>query len=74
VRSSVINAVVTCGVVNRGLAYRVYNCNGITLTLSETPCGGGLEYLHCIPASRKRRHKGNPVPEGITGSPCSWGI
>jgi hypothetical protein len=24
--------------------------------------GGGLEYLHCCPASRKRRHKGNPVP------------
>jgi hypothetical protein len=23
------------------------------------------------PASRKRRQKGNPVPEGITGLPCS---
>jgi hypothetical protein len=25
------------------------------------PCGGGLEYLHRNPASRKRRRKGNPV-------------
>jgi hypothetical protein len=28
------------------------------------PCGGGLEYLHHSPASRKRRQKGNPVPGG----------
>jgi hypothetical protein len=33
----------------------------------------GLEYLHRCPASRKRRHKGNQVPGGITGPPCSWG-
>jgi hypothetical protein len=38
-----------------------------------TPCGGGLEYLHRCPASRKRRHKGNPVPGGITGPPCPGG-
>jgi hypothetical protein len=25
-------------------------------------CEGELEYLHCSPASRKRRQKGNPVP------------
>jgi hypothetical protein len=25
------------------------------------------------PASHRRRRKGNPVPGGITGSPCSWG-
>jgi hypothetical protein len=37
-------------------------------------CGGGLEYLHRNPASRKRRRKGNPVPGGITGPPCSGGI
>jgi hypothetical protein len=36
--------------------------------------GGGLEYLHHSPASRKRGRKGNPVPRGITGPPCSWGI
>jgi hypothetical protein len=36
--------------------------------------GGGLEYLHRSPASRKRRRKGNPVPEGLAGPPCSWGI
>jgi hypothetical protein len=36
--------------------------------------GGGLEYLHLSPASHKRGHKGNPVPGGITGTPCSWGI
>jgi hypothetical protein len=28
------------------------------------PCGSGLEYFHCSPASRKRRQKGNPVPGG----------
>jgi hypothetical protein len=38
------------------------------------PCGGGLEYLHRSPASRKRRQKGNPVPGIITGPPCSRGI
>jgi hypothetical protein len=32
------------------------------------------EYLHRCPASRKRRHKGNTVPGGITGPPCSWEI
>jgi hypothetical protein len=38
------------------------------------PCGGGVEYLHRRPASRRRRLKGNPVPGCITGPPCSWGI
>jgi hypothetical protein len=33
-----------------------------------------VEYLHRSPASGKRRRKGNPVPGGITGPPCSWGI
>jgi hypothetical protein len=47
----------------------------LTLTLSgRTPCGGGLEYFTVVPASRKRRQKGNPVPGGITGPPCYWGI
>jgi hypothetical protein len=37
-------------------------------------CGGGLQYLHRSPASRRRRRgKGNPVPGGITGPPCHWG-
>jgi hypothetical protein len=36
--------------------------------------GGGLEYLHHILASRKRRLKGNTVPGGVTGPPCSWEI
>jgi hypothetical protein len=31
------------------------------------PCGVELEYLHCSPASGKRRQKGNPVPGGISG-------
>jgi hypothetical protein len=35
--------------------------------------GGGFEYLHRSPASRKRRRKGISVPGGITGSPCHWG-
>jgi hypothetical protein len=36
--------------------------------------GGGVEYLHRCPASRRRHWKGNPVPGGITWPPCSWGI
>jgi hypothetical protein len=39
-----------------------------------TLCGGGLEYLHRCLANRKRRQKGNPLPGGIDGPPCSWGI
>jgi hypothetical protein len=35
--------------------------------------GGGLECLHCSPASRKRQRKGNLMPRGITGPPSSWG-
>jgi hypothetical protein len=43
-------------------------------TLSISPCGGGIEYPHLSPVSRRRRRKWNPVPRGITGPPCSWGI
>jgi hypothetical protein len=28
--------------------------NNIKIDLKKFPCGGGLEYLHRIPASRKR--------------------
>jgi hypothetical protein len=28
------------------------------------PCGGGFEYLHRSPVSRRRRWKGSPVPAG----------
>jgi hypothetical protein len=45
----------------------------LTRVIGSIPWGGGLEYLHCSPASRKRRRKGNPVPGDITGPPCSWG-
>jgi hypothetical protein len=38
------------------------------------PCGGGLEYLHRSPASRKRRCERNPVPGGITGPPYWVGM
>jgi hypothetical protein len=40
----------------------------------QSPCGGGLEYLHRSPASRKRRRKGSPMTGGIPRPPCSWGI
>jgi hypothetical protein len=40
----------------------------------DNPCGGVAEYLHRSPASLRRRRKGNPVPGGITGPPCSWGM
>jgi hypothetical protein len=33
-----------------------------------------VEYFHRSPASRRKRRKGNPVPGGITGPSCSWGI
>jgi hypothetical protein len=42
--------------------------------VSPIPCAEGVEYLHRIPASSRRWRKGNPVPGGITGPPCSWGI
>jgi hypothetical protein len=37
-------------------------------------CRSRLKYLHRSPESRKRQQKGNPVPGGINGPPCSWGI
>jgi hypothetical protein len=37
-------------------------------------CGGGVKYLHRGPASCTSWRKGNPVPGGITGPCCSWGI
>jgi hypothetical protein len=46
---------------------------GAGVPVRPVRCGGGVEYLHCNPASRRRRRKGNPVPGGITGPPCSWG-
>jgi hypothetical protein len=36
--------------------------------------GGGFEYLHRSPASRRKRRQGDTVPGGITGPPCPWGI
>jgi hypothetical protein len=41
---------------------------------SRCPCQGGFKYLHCIPACHRRQPKGNPVPIGRIGPPCSWGI
>jgi hypothetical protein len=38
------------------------------------PLVGRFEYFHRSPASRRRRRKGNPVPGGITGPLCAWGI
>jgi hypothetical protein len=52
-----------------------WNINGLHLTTNHrSPRGGGFKYLHLTPASRRRRWKWNPVPEGITGPTCSWGI
>jgi hypothetical protein len=28
----------------------------------RNPCGGGVQYFHRSPASRRRRRKGNAVP------------
>jgi hypothetical protein len=49
------------------------SCHNQSVSQLVTPRGGGFEYLHHSPASRRRRGKGNPVPGGITGPPCSWG-
>jgi hypothetical protein len=33
-----------------------------------------MDYFHRRPASRRRRRKGNPVPEGISGHPVPGGL
>jgi hypothetical protein len=53
------------------LDYETSDCR----LINETPTHGGeFEYLHCSSVSHRRQQKGNPVPGGITGPPCSWGI
>jgi hypothetical protein len=57
------------------------HCEALAVTFVEwggvrrfrISCGGGVEYLHCCPASRRRRRKGNPVPEVIMGHPVPGG-
>jgi hypothetical protein len=39
----------------------------------SSPCGGGLEYFHCSPASRKRRQKGTQRPGVYVGHPDPGG-
>jgi hypothetical protein len=63
-----------CLILPAALGPEVYEAPWQKSEPETTPCGGGLEYLHRCPASRKRRQKGNPVPGGIPGPPCSWGI
>jgi hypothetical protein len=48
--------------------------NSLIVLCAAIPYGGGVEYLHRSPESRRRRRKEKPVPGGITGPPCSWGI
>jgi hypothetical protein len=48
-------------------------CRRSAQTIFSILCGGGVEYLHCRPASCRRQQKGNPMPGDITGPPCSWG-
>jgi hypothetical protein len=43
--------------------YRGFTLKAVGVTV-QLPCGGGFEYLHRSPASRRRRRKGNPVPGG----------
>jgi hypothetical protein len=42
--------------------------NNLTDRPTATPCGGGFEYHHLSPASRRLRRKRNPVPR-MTGTP-----
>jgi hypothetical protein len=46
----------------------------IIIIYMNTPCGGGLEYLHRSIDSRRKRPKGNPVPGGVlvTVPPSHW--
>jgi hypothetical protein len=37
---------------------RLYNGSVFAAQVGENPCGGGVEYLHRDPASRRRRRKG----------------
>jgi hypothetical protein len=46
----------------------------ISFRMKSILCGGGVEYLHRSPDSRRMRRKGSSVSGGITGPPCSWGI
>jgi hypothetical protein len=47
----------------------------ITSTLTGvTLCEGWSSTSTVVAAGSKKKQKGNPVPRGITGPPCSWGI
>jgi hypothetical protein len=58
----------------RSVSYKRRVCESVSVSLYLFLCGGAIEYLHRSPSSRKRRRKGIPVPGGISGPPCSWGI
>jgi hypothetical protein len=55
VRSALPNN--TTGFSVRGLYGGYYNATLLRVQFSH-PCGGGIEYLHRDPASRRRRRKG----------------
>jgi hypothetical protein len=61
--------------VNTFLRQRIHKCNNRNCwRLRFLCCLCRLEYLKHSPASCSRRRKGNPLPGGITGPPCLWGI
>jgi hypothetical protein len=43
---------------NNGLEGWLFNVSTVDSTALLNPCGGGVEYLHRDPASRKRRRNG----------------
>jgi hypothetical protein len=54
------------GLILRSIDPLLGSCNSWTTTMEtgvfsvwSMPCGGGVEYLHRSPASRRRRQKGN---------------
>jgi hypothetical protein len=55
-----------------GVTPRLYN-EDLRQLRDRTLCGGGVEYLHRIPVSRRKRRKGNSVPGGIIGHPIPGG-
>jgi hypothetical protein len=55
-RWKLLNSVMPCGVFHAVLGYWIVNIFKLNVSVmsDQNPCGGGVEYLHREPASRKR--------------------
>jgi hypothetical protein len=69
-------SVIVCACIRcRGnfCTYQLSSNDKVIFTAQGVPCGGGIEYLHRSPASRKRRRKGTQCPEVYLGHPVPLG-